>query len=129
VATIVDLPIVGAGEVVGTLCDSSGSPLEGVDMELVDRSGLAIASTRSDFDGFFSFESVAYGQYQLRLTKLSASVINASADLGISADINNGTPSVRLGRVLIGGPSPMRLAYQDVLMEGRDAGSVVAGGR
>lgn len=121
-AMTVDLPLVGAGEILGNLVGRGDDPLEGVDLQLVNSNDLVIAVTRSDYDGFFLFESVPYGQYELGLTKLSASAIGLPPALDANVTINKRAPSVRLGRVVAGAPLPNRLAYQDVLMEGRWAG-------
>ena len=41
---------------------------EGVDLELVDAAGKVVGTARTDFDGFFLFERVAYGTYTLRVS-------------------------------------------------------------
>ncbi len=58
VVTRVQLPLVAAGEVEGSLLTAEGLGAEGVDLELVDGHGAVRARARSDFDGFFIFESV-----------------------------------------------------------------------
>jgi hypothetical protein len=123
---VIELPLVGAGEVLGTLLGANGSYLEGVDIELVDAKGNVIAVARSDYDGFFLFESVPYGSYSLRLTKLSANAIGLPRELNLRANLDRNKPSVRLGRVTAGEPAPLRLAYRDVLMEGPSTIAVMA---
>jgi hypothetical protein len=125
----IELPLVSAGEVLGTLIGANGSALEGMDIELVGKNGQVIATARSDFDGFFLFESVPYGDYKLRLNKLSASVVGAPADLYTSVTLGKNSPTARLGRVGLWQPASMRLAYQDVLMEPIAIGPVITGGR
>ena len=117
-AAIIDLPLVGAGEILGTLVRAGGGELEGVDIELVNAQGFAVAATRSDFDGFFLFESVAYGSYRLRLNKISAASAGLANELDTPIRVDRDKPSVRLGRVNIGGSTGYALAYQDVSMEG-----------
>ena len=78
----VALPLVAAGEVEGVLArQGGGSGIEGVDLELIDARGNVRGTTRSDFDGFFLFESVPYGHYQLRATALSAQAIGIAPNL------------------------------------------------
>jgi len=124
--TIVDLPLVGAGEIMGTLVAGGGRTLEGVDIELVNDAGVVVATARSDFDGYFLFESVPYGAYRLRLNRLSAAAANLDQALDMRASLDRDHPSVRLGRVEAGGRQSYRLAYADVLMQGPGAELVVA---
>lgn len=105
-ATIVDLPLVSAGEVIGTLHGPNGTTMEGVDLELVDARGNVVAVTRSDFDGYFQFESVAYGDYRLRINRLSANAAGLGQALDVRASINGKAPSVRLGRVMAAAAAP-----------------------
>lgn len=99
-AVPIELPLVSAGEVTGTLIAEGGRTLEGIDLELVDGKGLVLATTRSDFDGFFLFESVPYGSYTLRIARLSAQAAGLSPALSRGAAVGGKTPSVRLGRVI-----------------------------
>ena len=124
--TIVDLPLVGAGEIMGTLVAGGGRTLEGVDIELVNAKGLIVATARSDFDGYFLFESVPYGSYRLRLNKLSAAAASLDQALDVRASVDRDHPSARLGRVEAGGRRSIRLAYADLLMQGPGAELVVA---
>jgi hypothetical protein len=99
VTMIVELPLVGAGEVDGTLVREGGNGMEGVDLELVDAKGIVISHTRSDYDGYFLFESVPYGHYSLRIAKLSAEAVRAAQALGAVSAIDGKTPSVHLGTI------------------------------
>ena len=96
----IDLPLVSAGEVVGTLVVAGGRTLEGVDLELIGAAGSVTAVTRSDFDGFFQFESVPYGRYQLRIGALSAQAAQLAQALGRTAEVSGKARSVRLGTVV-----------------------------
>ncbi len=96
VVTTIQLPLVAAGEVEGMLLTTAGSGMEGVDLELVDARGVVRARTRSDFDGFFLFESVAYGNYQLRIASLSAQAVGVVATLG-PVTLSRAQPRARLG--------------------------------
>ena len=60
-----EIGLVGAGDIEGVLVQDDGRGFEGLDVELVDAAGKVVATARSDFDGFFLFERVAYGRYTL----------------------------------------------------------------
>lgn len=96
VVTRVQLPLVAAGEVEGMLIGLSGNGIEGVDLELVDSHGAVRARSRSDFDGFFLFESVPYGSYRLRVAALSATALAITSDLG-TVTLDRARPRARLG--------------------------------
>ena len=99
VVTLVELPLVAAGEVEGTLISTNGKPMAGVDLELMDSEGRVRAIARTEFDGFFLFESVAYGRFTLRVAALAAQAIKVSPDLGVAAILNDATPRAKLGMV------------------------------
>lgn len=82
VATHVLLPLVAAGEVDGTLRREGGNGIEGIDLELVDQTGSVRSRARTEFDGFFIFETVPYGTYTLRIATLSAQAIGVESPLG-----------------------------------------------
>jgi hypothetical protein len=96
VATSVNLPLVSAGEVDGTLVKPGGGSLEGVDLELVNAAGAVIGRARSDFDGFFLFESVPYGRYSIRIAQLSADAARLKVALVGNVAIDDATPSFHL---------------------------------
>lgn len=100
VATPVLLPLVAAGEAEGVLTRRGGNGIEGVDLELVDSAGRVRATTRTDFDGFFLFESVPYGQYRLRISALAAQAANLAADLGTMV-LDRQHPRARLGTLSV----------------------------
>lgn len=101
-AVAFDLPLVSAGEVIGTLNAVGGRTLEGIDLELVDNDGRVAAVTRSDFDGFFQFERVPYGSYRLRIAKLSAQAARLHPDLPQKVTVGSDAPTAQLGRVMAG---------------------------
>lgn len=71
-----EYPVVVAGEVSGTayLLRSDGMrPVSGMELELVNRQGEVVRRTRSAFDGFFLFEDVAPGDYEVRIAPQQAS--------------------------------------------------------
>ncbi|MEQ1509124.1 MAG: carboxypeptidase-like regulatory domain-containing protein [Sphingopyxis sp.] len=96
VATHIMLPLVAAGEIDGMLMRAGGNGIEGAELELVDQSGAVRARTRSEFDGFFIFESVPYGKFTLRMAALSAQVIGIEARLA-EVELNRTNQRIRLG--------------------------------
>jgi hypothetical protein len=99
VAVAIELPLVSAGDVDGTLVHAGGGSFEGVELELVSVEGRVVAKTRSDFDGFFVFEGVPYGRYVVRIAQSSAGAARVSQTLGSAAIVSGATPSVHLGTV------------------------------
>ncbi len=87
VAADVQIGLVGGGDVEGALMKSGELGFEGIDLELVDASGKVVGTARTDFDGFFLFERVAYGKYMLRVSAASASAAKISMDLGLSVEV------------------------------------------
>ena len=101
ISVALELPLVSTGDVDGTLVRSGGGGgFEGVDLELVNSEGRAMARARSDFDGFFIFEGVPYGRYSLRILKLSADAARLDPKLNCVAIIGENSPSVHLGAVV-----------------------------
>lgn len=93
----IEIPLVGGGSIEGALLKDGGGGFEGLDVELIDELGKVVATTRSDFDGFFLFDRVAYGRYQVRLTEDSAAVAGAPREVHADFTVSDDTPSVRLG--------------------------------
>jgi hypothetical protein len=109
VVAIVELGLTGAGEVDGTLVKTGSTSLEGVDLELFDARGIVVARTRSDFDGYFLFERVPYGQYRLRLATASAIAARLHAGLAGDMQVSSTSPSVHLGATAAD-PDPVQTA-------------------
>lgn len=109
VVAVVELGLTGAGEVDGTLVKAGSGSLEGVDLELVDARGIVVSRTRSDFDGYFLFERVPYGQYRLRIAKASADAARLHAGLTGDVQVSGKEPSLHLG-VTAADPSDVRTA-------------------
>jgi hypothetical protein len=95
----VEIALIGGGDVEGALIKSGGLGFEGVDLELVDAAGKVVATTRTDFDGFFLFERVAYGSYTIRVAAKSAAAARIAIDLGIRFAITPDKSLVRLGTI------------------------------
>lgn len=100
IPVIIELPLVSAGEISGNLQREGGRILSGVDIELVDRNGRVVKTTRSEYDGFFLFEFVPYGRYSLRITALSANVVGVEMALPKAAELGKNSGSIDLGIVI-----------------------------
>jgi hypothetical protein len=96
----IELPLVAAGEISGSLRRESGSQLSGVEIELVNAAGRMIKSTRSEYDGYFLFESVPYGRYHLRIAALTANIVGVQTQLTASAELKRGQSSIDVGALI-----------------------------
>jgi hypothetical protein len=101
VAAEIEIGLVGAGDIEGVLVKDDGSGFEGLDIELVDATGNAVATARSDYDGFFLFERVAYGRYSFRLKADSALAAGVERAIANTAEISSDKTVVRLGAIRI----------------------------
>jgi len=97
VATAIELPISPSGEVEGSLQSPSGADLPGVVLELLDMRGILVAATMSEFDGFFLFERVPYGRYQLRVAAESARALSVSTRIENPVELGRGKDIARMG--------------------------------
>jgi hypothetical protein len=95
----VQIPLVGGGDIEGAIVKSAELGFEGLDLELVDANGKVVATARTDFDGFFLFDRVAYGTYTIRITKDSATSAKLLADLGLKVQVSPDKAVVRTGAV------------------------------
>ncbi len=102
VAVTVELPLVSAGEVEGTLVRRGGGALAGVGMELVNGEGRVVRETQTEFDGFFLFDGVPYGTYTVRIAKLSAQAIQVPVILAARAVVDEDNQVARLGVITVG---------------------------
>ena len=101
----VEIGLVGGGDIEGAIVKSGGLGFEGLDLELVDSSGKVVRTTRSDFDGFFLFDRVPYGEYRIRLSKDSAHAMGLASDLNVKATVSPTQSIVRLGSIHVGSPA------------------------
>jgi hypothetical protein len=92
----VEIGLVGGGDIEGAIVKSGGLGFEGLDIELVDSRGKVVATTRTDFDGFFLFQRVHYGTYKVQVSKASADIARIARDLGRTVDV---TPAKALNRL------------------------------
>ena len=97
---IVELPLVSAGEISGTLQRDDGKPVTGVDIELLDKNGNIIRSVRSEYDGYFLFESIPYGKYSIHIGALAANIVGVDPRLAQIAELSSGKPVAELGIVI-----------------------------
>jgi hypothetical protein len=99
VAAEVEIGLVGGGEIEGAVMKNGGMGAEGLTLELIDGNGKVAATTTSDFDGFFLFERVAYGNYRVRISADTASAAKLVADLNVTAVVSEEKPVTRLGSI------------------------------
>jgi hypothetical protein len=105
-----DIPLVGAGDIEGALVKNDGSGFEGLDLELVDAAGRVVATARSDYDGFFLFERVAYGRYRFRLAAASAGATALSPLIDAEALLTPAKPVARVGPLRLRAATPLTVA-------------------
>jgi hypothetical protein len=101
VAADVEIGLVGGGDVEGAIVKNGGIGFEGLDLELVDGSGKVVGTARTDFDGFFLFQRVAYGNYRIRVGEGSATIAKIAADLNARVEITPAKSIVRLGAIRV----------------------------
>lgn len=80
----IELAISPTGEIEGSILNPSGVVQPGVRIELVDNRGAVAAETISEFDGFFLFQRVPYGQYRLRVAEEVANTLQVARPLLLS---------------------------------------------
>ena len=99
VAAEVLIPLVGGGDIEGALIKSGELGFEGVDLDLIDSKGKTVGTARTDFDGFFLFERVAYGIYTLKVSPSSAAAAKIAPDLVDKITIDARHNVIRLGSI------------------------------
>jgi hypothetical protein len=60
-----------------------------------------VKTARTEYDGFFLFESVPYGSYRLRVAALSANVVRVNPEITVLAELNSKRGTADLGQVLV----------------------------
>lgn len=121
VAAEIEIGLVGAGDIEGVLVKDDGSGFEGLDIEMVDATGKVVATTRSDYDGYFLFERVAYGRYGFRLKAESADAAGVDRAIAKTAEISSDKTVARLGPIRIARAASIAMA--EPLGSGARAGS------
>ncbi|MEZ5695735.1 MAG: carboxypeptidase-like regulatory domain-containing protein [Sphingomonadaceae bacterium] len=99
IATKVEIPVTPSGEVEGLLLSPVGTEQPGVALELVDMRGAVVAETLTEFDGFFLFEKVPYGKYQLRVASDAARVLQVQGVLGATVTVSRDNDIARMGAI------------------------------
>jgi hypothetical protein len=95
----VEIGLVGGGDIEGAIVKSGDLGFEGLDLELVGSDGKVVATTRTDFDGFFLFERVAYGSYTVRVAARAATAAKIDTNLGIHLQVTPDKSVLRLGTI------------------------------
>jgi hypothetical protein len=111
IAATLSLPLAPTGEIEALVLGSDGEPRGGIEIELVDASGIAVRRAQVDFDGYLLFDAVPYGDYRLRVAPASAAAAGLRPALGPPLRIDRANPSLRLGRIRVeNAPPPAQVA-------------------
>jgi hypothetical protein len=78
---------------------SGGIGFEGLTLELIDEAGRVVATTQTDYDGYFLFERAAYGRYSIRVAEGSAIAAKILPNLNATAEVNEDRSTARLGAI------------------------------
>jgi hypothetical protein len=105
VPVVIELAVSPTGEVEGSLLAPEGTPLAGVALELVGSDGAVAGGTRSEYDGFFLFEKVPYGEYRLRLSSDSEKVLGVQGELAAGIELSGGETVARIGTIKLRAPT------------------------
>jgi hypothetical protein len=97
VAAKLEIPVAPTGEVEGEIHGLEDTPSAGVEVELVDLAGKVIASTLSEYDGYFLIERVPYGTYRLQISAGAARALGTARELGRSVVLSKDKSQVELG--------------------------------
>jgi hypothetical protein len=101
VAMRIELPLVAAGEISGSLLRDDGKALSGITIEILDKNGRVIRQAFTEYDGYFMFESVPYGQYQFRIAPTAASSFSLESAISKMAVLDKGNAMVDLGPISV----------------------------
>lgn len=103
----IELPMSPTGEIEGLLLNPSGVEQPGAKLELLDRRGGVVAETISEFDGFFLFQKVPYGDYTLRVAEDAARKLAVRQEL-VNDKLSNGLSVTRDQDIVRLGPIKLR---------------------
>ena len=95
----VEIGLVGGGEIEGAVVKSGGIGFEGLTLELVDEKGQIVATTQTDYDGYFLFERAAYGRYTVRVAEASAVAAKILPNLNAKAEVTEDRSTERMGSI------------------------------
>ena len=101
---MVEIGLVGGGDIEGAIVKSGGIGFEGLELELVGADGKKVATAQTDFDGFFLFERVPYGEYRIRLSSDSAAAVGLARELNVTVSVSAAKSIVRLGSIHVEPP-------------------------
>ncbi|MEM6414238.1 MAG: hypothetical protein AAF720_06225 [Pseudomonadota bacterium] len=107
VTVSVDIPLSKTGEVVGetVMIEKDGSEAIGdVSLQLVDRDGRVIARAVSEFDGFFLFDKVPYGDYTIEVDSEQVQRLGISAETKSDIKISSENDVIEGVRIEISKP-------------------------
>ena len=78
----VDISVVETGDIEGYVYrDGQNKGARGVEVTLFDRSGKEVARTRSAFDGYYMFDLVPAGEYEIRVKSASGEMLRQDVTL------------------------------------------------
>ena len=97
----VEIGLVGGGEIEGAVVKNGGLGFEGLKLELLDGAGKVVATTETDYDGYFLFERVAYGKYSVRVAAESATAAKVLPMLNASASVDEDHSIARMGTIQV----------------------------
>jgi hypothetical protein len=90
-----DIPMVLAGGVEGEISltqNGQTTPMPGLTVEMLSASGDILATTRTEFDGFFFFERVPVGEYRVRASAAQVKALGISGNYPIDVTVNREKP-------------------------------------
>jgi hypothetical protein len=110
-ATTLLFPVIETGEVDGTVLvgrPDGGAlrPGGGLRVYLRDLSGAVVAETETAYDGYYFFDRIPYGRYELALDPSQLSELGYAAVLPRSVNINAEEPFV-VGQDMLAPPDPV----------------------
>nr|WP_166177735.1 carboxypeptidase regulatory-like domain-containing protein [Altererythrobacter segetis] len=97
VAAKLEIGVAPTGEVEGEIHGLEDTPRSGIKLELIDQAGEVVATTLSEFDGYFMFERVPYGTYRVQISAGAAQALGAARELGKTAVLTKDKSEVQLG--------------------------------
>ena len=92
---IIEFPVVPTGELDGTVFSSQGgdtSEQPGVNVELLTLDGKVVRQEISAFDGFYLFQQIPMGRYQLRVSPSQLGLIGAQPMKAMNVEITVKSP-------------------------------------
>jgi hypothetical protein len=90
-----DIPMVLAGGVEGEISltqNTETTPIPGLTVEMLSASGDVLATTHTEFDGFFFFERVPVGDYRVRVSPAQVKALGITGNRPIDVTVNREKP-------------------------------------